>query len=279
MKEPKRVLFVNSEIFPYLPESEISLIGRYLPQGIQESGKEIRSFMPRYGCINERRNQLHEVIRLSGMNIVVNDIDRPLVIKVSSISAARMQVYFIDNEDYFHRKFIYADAEGKLFEDNDERAAFFARGILETVKKLRWKPDIIHCQGWISHILPIYLKKAYSEDPIFADTKVVLTLYNEHLDQTFSQDIKEKILMNGVKAKDLDVLAEPNGINLAKLAIQYADGVIMGEESINSELVDYTTEKGLPTLPFEKFDQTNQECIQRYNIFYDQFIKNSGDVE
>ena len=279
MKEPKRVLFVDSEIFPYLPESEISLIGRYLPQGIQEGGKEIRSFMPRYGCINERRNQLHEVIRLSGMNIVVNDIDRPLVIKVSSISAARMQVYFIDNEDYFHRKFIYADAEGKLFEDNDERAAFFARGILETVKKLRWKPDIIHCQGWISHILPIYLKKAYSEDPIFADTKVVLTLYNEHLDQTFSQDIKEKILMNGVKAKDLDVLAEPNGINLAKLAIQYADGVIMGEESINSELVDYTTEKGLPTLPFEKFDQTNQECIQRYNIFYDQFIKNSGDVE
>lgn len=279
MKEPKRVLFVNSEIFPYLPESEISLIGRYLPQGIQESGKEIRSFMPRYGCINERRNQLHEVIRLSGMNIVVNDIDRPLVIKVSSISAARMQVYFIDNEDYFHRKFIYADAEGKLFEDNDERAAFFARGILETVKKLRWKPDIIHCQGWISHILPIYLKKAYSEDPIFADTKVVLTLYNEHLDQTFSQDIKEKILMNGIKAKDLDVLTEPNGINLAKLAIQYADGVIMGEESINSELVDYTTEKGLPTLPFEKFDQTNQECIQRYNIFYDQFIKNSGDVE
>lgn len=279
MKEPKRVLFVNSEIFPYLPESEISLIGRYLPQGIQESGKEIRSFMPRYGCINERRNQLHEVIRLSGMNIVVNDIDRPLVIKVSSISAARMQVYFIDNEDYFHRKFVYADAEGKLFEDNDERAAFFARGILETVKKLRWKPDIIHCQGWISHILPIYLKRAYSEDPIFADTKVVLTLYNEHLDQTFSQDIKEKILMNGVKAKDLDVLAEPNGINLAKLAIQYADGVIMGEESINSELVDYTTEKGLPTLPFEKFDQTNQECIQRYNIFYDQFIKNSGDVE
>ena len=279
MKEPKRVLFVNSEIFPYLPESEISLIGRYLPQGIQEGGKEIRSFMPRYGCINERRNQLHEVIRLSGMNIVVNDIDRPLVIKVSSISAARMQVYFIDNEDYFHRKFVYADAEGKLFEDNDERAAFFARGILETVKKLRWKPDIIHCQGWISHILPIYLKKAYSEDPIFADTKVVLTLYNEHLDQTFSQDIKEKILMNGVKAKDLDVLAEPNGINLAKLAIQYADGVIMGKESINSELVDYTTEKGLPTLPFEKFDQTNQECIQRYNIFYDQFIKNSGDVE
>lgn len=279
MKEPKRVLFVNSEIFPYLPESEISLIGRYLPQGIQESGKEIRSFMPRYGCINERRNQLHEVIRLSGMNIVVNDIDRPLVIKVSSISAARMQVYFIDNEDYFHRKFIYTDTEGNLFADNDERAAFFARGILETVKKLRWKPDVIHCQGWISHFLPIYLKKAYSDDPIFSDSKVVLTLYNEHLDQTFSPDIIEKVTMHGVKAKNLEILSTPNGINLAKLAIQYADGIIMGEENVNQELVDYVNEYKLPILPYEKFDHTNTGSIQRYNTFYDQFIKSSSDVE
>lgn len=279
MKEPKRVLFVNSEIFPYLPESEISLIGRYLPQGIQESGKEIRSFMPRYGCINERRNQLHEVIRLSGMNIVVNDIDRPLVIKVSSISAARMQVYFIDNEDYFHRKFIYTDAEGNLFADNDERAAFFARGILETVKKLRWKPDVIHCQGWISHFLPIYLKKAYSDDPIFSDSKVVLTLYNEHLDQTFSPDIIEKVTMHGVKAKNLEILSTPNGINLAKLAIQYADGIIMGEENVNQELVDYVNEYKLPILPYEKFDHTDTGSIQRYKTFYDQFIKSSSDVE
>jgi len=279
MKEPKRVLFVNSEIFPYLPESEISLIGRYLPQGIQESGKEIRSFMPRYGYINERRNQLHEVIRLSGMNIVVNDIDRPLVIKVSSISAARMQVYFIDNEDYFHRKFIYTDAEGNLFADNDERAAFFARGILETVKKLRWKPDVIHCQGWISHFLPIYLKKAYSDDPIFSDSKVVLTLYNEHLDQTFSPDIIEKVTMHGVKAKNLEILSTPNGINLAKLAIQYADGIIMGEENVNQELVDYVNEYKLPILPYEKFDHTDTGSIQRYNTFYDQFIKSSSDVE
>ena len=137
MKETEKILFVNSEITPYLPESTISCVGRYLPQGIQESGKEIRSFMPRYGNINERRNQLHEVIRLSGMNIVVNDIDRPLIIKVASISSARMQVYFIDNDDYFHRKFVYTGEDGKFFEDNDERAIFFARGVLETVKKLR----------------------------------------------------------------------------------------------------------------------------------------------
>ena len=163
----KRVLFVNSEIYPYLPESEIANIGRFLPQGIQERKKEIRSFMPRYGCINERKNQLHEVIWLSGMNIIINDVDRPLVIKVASISSARMQVYFIDNDDYFHRKNVFRDEDGQFFGDNAERAIFFARGVLETVKKLRWAPDIIHCQGWISHILPVYLKKVYKDDPIF----------------------------------------------------------------------------------------------------------------
>ena len=269
MKEPKRVLFVNSEIYPYLPESEISLIGRYLPQGIQESGKEIRSFMPRYGCINERRNQLHEVIRLSGMNIVVNDIDRPLVIKVSSISAARMQVYFIDNEDYFHRKFIYTDGDGKLFEDNDERAAFFARGILETVKKLRWKPDVIHCQGWISYILPLYLKKAYSDDPIFSDSKVILTLHNEHLDQTFSENMKEKIIMHGISAKDIEVLDTPNGINLAKLAASYSDGIIYGSENIPEELAGFCSSKGLPALAFNADSIKDGSYIEEYNRFYD----------
>ena len=144
-KSVKRVLFVNSEIFPYLPETEIAHIGRYLPQGIQERKKEIRAFMPRYGCINERKNQLHEVIRLSGMNVVVNDVDRPVVIKVASISSAKsIQVYFIDNEDYFHRKFVFSGEDGKFFEDNDERAIFFARGVLETVKKLRWKPALFY---------------------------------------------------------------------------------------------------------------------------------------
>ena len=146
----KKVLFVNSEIYPYLPEGPLADIGRYLPQGIQERKKEIRSFMPRYGCINERKNQLHEVIRLSGMNIIIGDVDRPLIIKVASIASARIQVYFIDNEDYFRRRQIYRDDDGTFFADNAERAIFFARGVLETVKKLRWAPDIIHCHGWIS---------------------------------------------------------------------------------------------------------------------------------
>jgi starch synthase len=277
MEEIKRVLFVNSEIFPYSQESPAAIIGRYLPQGIQESGKEIRSFIPRYGNINERRNQLHEVIRLSGMNIVVNDVDRPLIIKVASISAARMQVYFIDNDDYFHRKAVYYDSESDLFfEDNDERAIFFARGVLETVKKLRWKPDIIHCQGWISNLIPIYLKKAYKEDPIFTESKVVLSLYDEISRENFSHKMKSKITMTGIKAKDVEILNQANGINLAKLAIQYSDGIIYGSKELCRELSGCIKESGLPVLPYQEISQTNTEYIDKYNQFYNKILENDS---
>ena len=273
MEEPVRVLFVNSEIFPYMPETDISVLGRYLPQGIQESGKEIRSFMPRYGTVNERRNQLHEVIRLSGMNLIINNSDRPLVIKVSSISSARMQVYFIDNEDYFHRKFIYRDAEGNYFDDNDERAIFFARGVLETVKKLRWKPDIVHCQGWISHFLPIYLKKVYHEDPIFTEAKVVLSLYNEALDMRFSDKVIDKMLVESLNREDTAVFSEPDGINLAKLAIQYSDGVIAGSPEIDAQLGDFVREQNLPMLPYVRVDAQDGSYVADYNNFYDDLLK------
>ena len=272
MEEPVRVLFVSSEVFPYMPETDIAVSGRFLPQGIQESGKEIRSFMPRYGTINERRNQLHEVIRLSGMNLVINNADRPLVIKVSSISSARMQVYFIDNEDYFHRKFIYRDAEGKEFKDNDERAIFFARGVLETVKKLRWKPDIVHCQGWISHFLPVYLKKVYHEDPIFTETKVVLSLYNDLLDARLSDDLIDKMRFENLAREDVDELAEPTGINLAKLAIRYADGVIAGVPEIDPQLTAYARERNLPILPYVPIDKDDQAFVRAYNQFYDDLL-------
>ena len=272
MEEPKRVLFVNSEIFPYMPETDISILGRFLPQGIQEGGKEIRSFMPRYGTINERRNQLHEVIRLSGMNLIINNADRPLVIKVSSISSARMQVYFIDNEDYFHRKFIYRDAEGNEFKDNDERAIFFARGVLETVKKLRWKPDIVHCQGWISHFLPLYLKKVYHEDPIFTEAKVVLSLYNEMLDSKFSENLLDKVRVEGLQQKDVDLLAEPTGINLAKLAIRYADGIVAGVPELDSRLAAYIKEHKLMTMPYVKVDKDDNSYVPVYSDFYDNLL-------
>ena len=264
----KRVLFVNSEIFPYLPESDISRIGRYLPQGIQERKKEIRSFMPRYGCINERKNQLHEVIRLSGMNIIISDVDRPLVIKVASISAARMQVYFIDNEDYFHRKQIYRDEEGNFFADNGERAIFFARGVLETVKKLRWAPDIIHCHGWISHLLPLYLKKAYKDDPIFSGSKVVLSLYNDISTERFSDDFKEKIMMSGIFEEDIFLPEHPDGINLAELAARYSDGIIMGTAEPDAGLKDFCEKSGMPVLPYNAEAVNDGSYIDDYDRFY-----------
>src|SRR5664280_799781 len=177
--ESRKVLFISQEITPYLGETKLSKIGRFLPQGIQERGKEIRTFMPRYGCINERRNQLHEVIRLSGMNLIIDDTDHPLIIKVASIQSARMQVYFIDNEDYFQRKNIIKDSKGNEFADNDERAIFYARGVLETVIKLRWAPDLIHCSGWLTSLVPLYIKKAYNDDPLFVNSKVIYSVYHD----------------------------------------------------------------------------------------------------
>lgn len=265
----QRVLFVNSEIFPYLPENKISSIGRYLPQGIQENKKEIRSFMPRYGCINERKNQLHEVIRLSGMNIIISDVDRPLVIKVASISAARLQVYFIDNEDYFRRKQTYAGEDGKFFEDNDERAIFFARGVLETVKKLRWAPDVIHCQGWISQLIPLYLKKAYKDDPIFASSKVVLSLYDDTPAGMFNENFADKVMFGAIGQEDVSLLRTPDGINLAKTAIRYSDGIILGSDRIDPEILAFCEESKLPVLPYDDKSMDNKEYIRQYDEFYD----------
>ncbi|MBP5302153.1 MAG: glycogen/starch synthase [Bacteroidales bacterium] len=272
MSEPVRVLYVSSEIYPYSPESSISIVGRFLPQGVQERGREIRSFMPRYGTVNERRHQLHEVIRLSGMNIIVNDVDRPLIIKVASISSARMQVYFIDNEDFFHRKAVFTDADGIFFEDNDERAIFFARGVLETVKKLRWKPDIVHCQGWISHILPLYLKKAYDNDPIFTDSKIVLSLYDEP-NYIFKTDLASKIPFAGISAKDVDAMKAPDGINLARLAIRYSDGVIFGSKDVDANLKKYIASRKLPVLQSPEISLETAGYIQEYNDFYEQILQ------
>src|SRR5680860_646054 len=193
--EKKKILYISQEITPYLPDSQMSDIGRHLPQGVQEKGREIRTFMPRYGCVNERRNQLHEVIRLSGMNLVINDTDHPLIIKVASIQAARMQVYFIDNEDYFQRKHVMADSKGVEFNDNDERAVFFARGVLETVIKLRWAPDIIHCHGWLTSLVPLYLKKYYYNDPLFKNSKVIYSMYNDDFKKSLNNGFSEKLLM------------------------------------------------------------------------------------
>jgi len=273
MSKAKKILYVSSEVFPFLPQTDMSYIGRHLPQAIQESGGEMRSFMPKYGCINERRNQLHEVIRLSGMNIIIKDIDRPLIIKVASISAARMQVYFIDNEDYFQRKFIYRDENERFFADNDERGIFFARGVLETVKKLRWKPTIVHCHGWLSHLLPLYLKKAYRNDPLFTNAKVVLSLYNDLTTETFNENMRSKVLTGGMKPKDVEFLAEPDAVNLAKTAIQYSDGVILANPDVDPTLTGYAESLELPVLPFIDPQDPESTYITDYNRFYDKILE------
>ncbi|NLT03053.1 MAG: glycogen/starch synthase [Bacteroidales bacterium] len=262
-----RVLFISQEIFPYLPESEIATISRDLPQGIQERGREIRTFMPKYGNINERRNQLHEVIRLSGMNLIIDDNDYPLIIKVASIQSARMQVYFIDNDDFFHRKNTVVDDDGTEFEDNDDRCIFFVRGVIETIRKLRWVPDVVHIHGWIAALAPLYIKRAFTDDPCFRDTKVVYSVYDNAFKQPFRPSFKEKLLIDGVSEADLvDFQGEVDFEALNKLAIRYSDGVIQASEGIDPHFVEHIESLGKPFLAYQ-----NSDCyIDSYNDFYDQ---------
>lgn len=266
--EKKKVLFISQEITPYLPETKMSTIGRYLPQGIQERGKEIRAFMPRYGLVNERRNQLHEVIRLSGMNIIIDDNDHSLIIKVASIQSARMQVYFIDNEDYFERKSLFTDHNAKTFDDNDERIIFFARGVLETVKKLRWSPDIIHCHGWFTSLIPLYIKKSYKDDPLFQDSKVIYSAYDDDFEGYLDSGFRKKLKIEGIAAEDTRVISDANYVNLSKLAINFSDGVVFGSEKINKDVQDYINNSKKPVLSYKSED----EYIDAYSDFYNGFL-------
>ncbi|MFW6020053.1 MAG: glycogen/starch synthase [Bacteroidales bacterium] len=265
-----RVLFVSQKITPFLPEDHMSKIGRYLPQGVQESNKEIRTFMPRYGLVNERRNQLHEVIRLSGMNLIINDIDHPLIIKVASIQSARMQIYFIDNEEYFHRKAMFRDDQDNFFEDNDERALFYSKGVIETVKKLGWVPDIIHVHGWISSLVPLYIRVIQKDNPIFSDAKIITSLYDDEFSEELNPKFIDKLKFDGLKNKDLKHYKKPNYVNLIKSAIDHSDGLIMGSENIHPELHQYAKESKKPLLDF----QPDEDYIKAYNEFYDRFLPN-----
>lgn len=275
MKEKKaKILFISQEIFPYLPESEVSKISRFLPQGIQEKGREIRTFMPRYGCVNERRNQLHEVIRLSGMNLIINDMDHPLIIKVASIQSARMQVYFIDNEDYFQRKSTLTDENGETFDDNDERAIFFSKGVIETVKKLRWSPDLIHCHGWFTAFAPLMIKKAYADDPLFAHSKVVFSVYNDGFSKPLNENARKKVLMEGISKKDVEILREPTYENLLKLAVNFSDGVILGSPTVNGQVLEHINTAKKPLLPY----QDSENYIDIYDEFYNQILNGNSNV-
>lgn len=262
----KKILFITQEILPYVPESELSVMGRKLPQSIQEKGREIRTFMPKWGNINERRNQLHEVIRLSGMNLIIDDTDHPLIIKVASIQAARMQVYFIDNDDYFMKRQMATDEEGNEYEDNGERAIFYARGVLETVKKLRWTPDVIHCQGWMSALVPLYVKTAYKDEPSFCDSKVIYALHNEELKQNLGKDFGNCIAFKDVDASVLSEFSpEFTFEELNKLAVKYSDGLIMAGDHANKNIEEYAKSKNIPVLEYP-----GENYADAYADFYDQ---------
>ena len=248
MKKAK-VLFISQEMTPFLELTEISKIARFLPQGIQEKGKEIRTFMPRFGMINERRNQLHEVIRLSGMNLIIDDSDHPLIIKVASIQSARMQVYFIDNDEYFQRKSIFRDAKKKFHKDNEDRMVFFCRGVLETVKKLGWAPDVIHCHGWMTSLIPFFIKTGYKDDPMFKNSRVVYSSYYQDLDDTMSPNLLKKLKMDGVTLEDSKLYKEPSMVNVNLAAMKLSDGVIKGCDGKNAILDAYLKNCLLYTSP------------------------------
>lgn len=271
----KRILYVSSEVVPYLPENNISSLSFEAPKMVNAAGGQTRIFMPRFGNINERRHQLHEVIRLSGMNLVVNDLDMPLIIKVASIPKERMQVYFIDNEDYFKRKATLTDEDGELFEDNDERAIFFAKGVIETVKKLNWAPDIIHVNGWLASLLPMYLRNYYGNEPLFKESKIVTSVYNQSFDSALDPDMIKKVLFDGLEDDTVMHLKTPNYVNIMKVAIDNSDGIIFGSEDVPEELTSYVADKDVPTLEYK----SREAFAQAYQTFYLKDILNEEEQE
>jgi len=261
----KRILYVSSELTPYLPETEVSRMSFEVPKEMHQKGAQIRMFMPRFGVINERRHQLHEVIRLSGMNLIINDMDMPLIIKVASVPKERMQVYFIDNEEYFKRKAVYTDEDGNLFEDNDERAIFFAKGVVETVKKLKWAPDIIHVQGWLASLIPLYLKEYYKNDPLFAESKIVTTAFNySKIGILNKEDLIQKVKFDQIPAEKLTEFTKINSESMLKIAIQNSDAIIKGTQNLSEEISDEIAKLKKPVLEFHSQDNFSEAYINFY---------------
>lgn len=264
----KSILYISSSLIPYSPENEMSISASEAPKMIYSKGNNVRIFMPRFGIINERRHQLHEVIRLSGINITINDLDQPLLIKVASIPGSRLQVYFIDNEEYFKRKATYVDINGNLFSDNDERALFFAKGVLEAVKKLNWSPNIIHIYGWLGFLIPLYVKLYYKDDPIYKDSKVVTSLYNENFDGILNKDIVKKIKFDGIKPRYLKHLDTPNFNNVIKLLLDFSDGIINCNKNLSQDILTYIKNNKIRIL--NNFSTENIDKI--YNQLFEEII-------
>ena len=263
--EDKKILYVSSEVVPYLAENEVSQMSYDVPKMVNDKGGQIRIFMPRYGNINERRHQLHEVIRLSGMNLVVNDVDMPLIIKVASIPKERIQVYFIDNDEYFKRKATFSDEEGVMYEDNDERAIFFAKGVVETVKKLNWVPDIIHVHGWMASLLPIYLKHYYKDEALFSETKIVTSVYSQSFEGALHVNMINKIKFDGIPHEAIAALENPDYNNLIQTSIAHSDGVIVASDKLSASLTKFIHSSNKPFLPFATKDDFALAYVGFYN--------------
>lgn len=265
----KRILFINQETIPYVPETELAVMGKKVPQAIQEKGYEIRTFMPKWGNINERRGQLHEVQRLSGMNLIINDTDHPLIIKVATIVQTRVQVYFIDNDDYFSKRQMLIDENGQDYSDNGERTIFFARGVLDTVNKMRWAPDIVHCQGWMSAIVPFYIKTAYRDEPSFANSKVVTSLFTKSMSSNLGPDMKHCMEYKDAKAELLKNYNDEFDFDeLGRLAIDYSDGIIEADKDVNPELLKYAEDNNKPLLRY-----AGEDFADAYEAFYQQLYQ------
>lgn len=265
----KKILFVSSEMNPFLNTSSlVSEISRQLPQAIQEKDNEIRVLVPRFGLINERRNRLHEVVRLSGINITIDDNDNPLIIKVASLPEAKMQVYFLDNEDYFHRKALYRNDADQFFPDNDERTIFFCKGALETVKKLGWAPDIIHCQGWMTSLIPMYIKTIYKNEPVFKNSKVVYSVFESEFKETLGDDFARKASLNNIEAEQMSSFDDSSCNGLYRGAIAHADAVVQAGNNIDP-LVE--SEIGKLTTPVMKHSD-DAELADNYLKLYDNIL-------
>ncbi len=260
-----KILYIAHEMAPFLELTNISKITRELPQAMQEKGYEIRVLMPRFGNINERRNRLHEVIRLSGMNIQIDDNDNPLIIKVASIQGAKMQVYFLDNEEYFKRKFVFNDSNEKFYGDNDERAIFFCKGALETVKKLGWAPDIVHCHGWMTSLVPAYIKTSYKNDPTFKNSKVIYSVYENCFKDKLSPAFHKKAIMSGMKAEDITMFGERECSDMHIGAIAYSDAVVKASENITGSVLEAIKGCNKPVINHQE-----QDYADVYANFYDE---------
>ena len=271
----KRVLYVCQEISPYTGDTNMGNLAGILPQKIQESGNDIRMFLPRFGTINERRHQLHEVIRLSGMNLIIDDFDHQLIIKVASIQKLRLQVYFIDNEEYFPSKQMFHDQEGNLMLNNDERMIFYCKGVIETVRKLGWAPDIIHCQGWFSSLVPMYIKKLYKDEPLFENVKIVYSVFDNQENFHLGNKLTDKLLFENLLKDDVKNVTDASINNLHQFAIDYSDAVIQGSQEISDQVLSHIKSTSKPFMEFPG----NDEFIEKYKDFYNQFLPEEEPVE